>query len=50
LLLAASIVHWLMIGMITGLLSFAAAMLAVNIVFFAPSTLRALFSRGALPR
>jgi hypothetical protein len=35
-LLAASVVHWILIGLVTGLLSFTAAMLVANIAFVAP--------------
>jgi hypothetical protein len=40
LLLAASLVHWTLIGLVTGLLSYAAAMLVANVVFISPAILR----------
>jgi hypothetical protein len=36
LLLAASVIHWILIGLVTGLLSFTAAMLVANLAFVAP--------------
>jgi hypothetical protein len=48
LLIGVSIVHWLLIGLLTGLLSYAAMMIAANLVFISPAFLRQLAARKAL--
>jgi uncharacterized membrane protein YphA (DoxX/SURF4 family) len=45
LLIAFSILHWLLIGLVTGLLSYAAMMIIVNVAFVSPTWLRSLFTR-----
>lgn len=45
LLMAVTIVHWLLIGLILGLLTYAAVMIVANLAFVSPSLLRQFFER-----